>query len=171
MDVEIRNGADGEPQRAALVQLRAWLTRHDLAPDTRLPPERELCDLLGVSRGELRKALAALEAEGQLWRHVGKGTFVGARRIEAMSLADIDRETNPAEVMRTRLLVEPVIAREAALNATSRHVDGLRRCIERTRQAGADLEFLAAAGQVEAPDADFDSGKYWDFGPLEAVRN
>lgn len=139
---------DCEPQHAALVQLRAWLTRHDLAPGTRLPPERELCDLLGISRGELRKALAALEAEGQLWRHVGKGTFVGARRIEAMSLAEIDRETNPAEVMRTRLLIEPVIAREAALNATSRHVDGLRRCIERTRQAATWRQYETADNEL-----------------------
>ncbi len=129
---------------ASLVQLRAWLTRHDLAPGTRLPPERELCAALGVSRGELRKALAALETEGQLWRHVGKGTFVGARQIEAMRLADIDRATNPREVMRTRLIIEPVIAREAALNATSLHVEALRRCIERTHRAATWRQYETA---------------------------
>ena len=109
---------DGSAQKidegngATLVQLRAWLTRHNVPPDTKLPAERELSEQLGVSRADLRKALATLEAEGQLWRHVGKGTFTGSRAIEVLSLAEIDRETNPAEVMRTRLLFEPIIARE-----------------------------------------------------------
>lgn len=141
-----RNGeapaADGND--ATLIQLRAWLTRHDFPPDTRLPAERELSEMLGVSRGDLRKALATLEAEGQLWRHVGKGTFTGARRIEVMSLADIDRETNPAEVMRTRILIEPIIAREAALNATSSDVEALKRCVRRTHKAATWRQYETA---------------------------
>jgi DNA-binding FadR family transcriptional regulator len=133
---------------ATLVQLRAWLTRHDFPTGTRLPPERELSDLLGVSRGEVRKALARLEAEGQLWRHVGKGTFTGTKRIEVMSLADIDRVTNPAEVMRTRILIEPTIAREAALNATSRHVEALRACIARTHAATTWRQYETADNEL-----------------------
>lgn len=125
----------GQANDAALVQLRAWLTRHDFPPHTKLPAERELSELLGVSRGELRKALAALEAEGQLWRHVGKGTFTGAKSIEVMSLADIDRQTNPSEVMRTRLLIEPIIAREAALNATRLNIEAMNQCVLRMRKA------------------------------------
>jgi len=126
---------ESDARQATLVQLRAWLMRQDLPPGTRLPPEREMCEILGVSRGELRKALATLESEGQLWRHVGKGTFVGSRRMEVMSLSDIDRATNPAEVMRTRLLIEPILAREAALNATQDHIDALAACIRRTHSA------------------------------------
>jgi DNA-binding FadR family transcriptional regulator len=134
---------------AALVQLRAWLTSRDFSPNTRLPAERELSDLLGVSRGDLRKALAVLESEGQLWRHVGKGTFTGARPIDdIMSLSDIERETNPAEVMRTRLLIEPMIAREAAFNATSADVDALRRCIELTRKASTWRQYETADNEL-----------------------
>jgi DNA-binding FadR family transcriptional regulator len=144
---ELAQGRDDRGE-ATLVQLRAWLTRHDFAPGTRLPPERELCEILGVSRGNLRKALARLEGESQLWRHVGKGTFVGARRIEVMSLADIDRATNPAEVMRTRILIEPVIAREAALHATSLHVEGLWRCVERTRAAATWRQYETADNEL-----------------------
>jgi len=59
----------------ALIQLKAWLSQSNLPKDGRLPPEREFADLLGVSRGDLRKALATLEKNGELWRRVGKGTF------------------------------------------------------------------------------------------------
>ena len=141
-------GSEADLKQATLVQLRAWLTRQDLAPGTRLPPERELSDILGVSRGELRKALAALETEGHLWRHVGKGTFVGSRRMEVLSLSDIDRITNPTEVMRTRLLIEPMIAREAALNATSVHIEALRACVARTYAATTWRQYEAADNEL-----------------------
>ena len=43
----------------ALTQLRAWLAQSDFSEGGRLPPERELIEILGVSRGELRKALVS----------------------------------------------------------------------------------------------------------------
>jgi DNA-binding FadR family transcriptional regulator len=122
--------------RGALTQLRAYLAQSDLPGNARLPPERELVEILGVSRGDLRKALAVLEREGELWRHVGKGTFVGARPIDELStVAAISGKTSPAEVMRTRLLIEPVIAREAALNGTAEDIVEMRICLKGAREA------------------------------------
>lgn len=130
--VEGREGRRG----GALTQLRAWLAQQRLPPSTRLPPEREFCEILGVSRGELRKALALLERQGELWRHVGKGTFVGARPVaELASIADIAGQTNPAEVMRARLVLEPEIAREAALNATADDIAELHLSAAGARRA------------------------------------
>lgn len=120
----------------ALTQLRAFLAQRNLPQDSKLPPERELVELLGISRGQLRRAMEVLEREGELWRHVGKGTFVGARPIEEISsLATIASKTNPAEVMRTRLLFEPMIAREAALNATAEDIADLHQCLGGTTVA------------------------------------
>jgi DNA-binding FadR family transcriptional regulator len=127
---------DSERSHAALVQLRAYLAQRDLPPDSRLPPERELCEMLGVSRGDLRKALAVLEAEGQVWRHVGKGTFVGSGPMdEIVHVADIAAKTNPADLMRARLILEPELAREAALHATSDDIGAMRDCMVRTKAA------------------------------------
>ena len=120
---------------AALTQLRAFIAQKDAGSDTRLPPERELCESLGVSRGELRKALAILEAEGHLWRHVGRGTFIGQRPVDESDVGTLTSQTNPAEVMRTRLLLEPAFAREAALNARAADIDEIRICIGRSRHA------------------------------------
>jgi DNA-binding FadR family transcriptional regulator len=122
--------------QGALTQLRAYLAQRDLPSNSRLPPERELCDILGVSRGELRKALAVMESNGELWRHVGKGTFIGARPTKEYSdVGAIAALTNPREVMQARLLIEPQIAREAALNATAGDIAELKQCMMASRQA------------------------------------
>jgi GntR family transcriptional regulator len=53
------------------------------APGSRLPPERELCRLLDVSRSTLRQALAELERRGLIARRQGRGTFVARPRLDA----------------------------------------------------------------------------------------
>lgn len=129
-------GIDSNEGTTALPQLRAFLARTGLPADNRLPPERKLSRTLGVSRAELRKALAVLEADGQLWRHVGKGTFLGNRPLDTPAdIAAITQRTNPAEVMRTRLLLEPEVARLAALNATPEQIAEMRVCLKKSRQA------------------------------------
>jgi len=127
---------DGNGGQAALVQLQAYLAQFDLPAGSRLPPERELCESLGVSRGDLRKALAVLEKDGHIWRHVGKGTFIGRGPVEeTVAIADIAGKTNPSDVMRARLIVEPEIAREAALHATLDDIAAMRQSLVQTRQA------------------------------------
>lgn len=122
--------------QSALTQLKAYVAQLDLPENARLPAERELCDILGVSRGELRKALALLEGEGAVWRHVGKGTFVGARPPEELSIiADVAGRSNPAEVMRARLLVEPLLAGEAARHATGEEIVEMHLCLTGARRA------------------------------------
>ena len=92
--------------------------------------------MLGVTRNELRRALAALEREGMIWRHVGKGTFVGMRPVEeSMSISAVADRTSPGEVMAARRMIEPMLAREAALNATAAHLDEMRRCVRAARSA------------------------------------
>ncbi|GAB1583612.1 MULTISPECIES: FadR/GntR family transcriptional regulator [Phyllobacteriaceae] len=128
--------AETKRQPDAASKLRGFLLEAELPSDGRLPPERELAEILGVSRAALRKALAELQAEGQLWRHVGKGTFTGSRPIDTVAdISAMARRSNPIEVMGARIAIEPEIARCAALNATPAQVADMRNCIVRTRQA------------------------------------
>ena len=48
----------------------------ELLPGERLPTERELVDLYGVSRPTVAKALSRLQQEGLIERRVGSGSFV-----------------------------------------------------------------------------------------------
>lgn len=124
---------DGETQ-GVLTQLRAYLEHDRRSAGARLPPERQLAEDLGVSRGTLRRALADLEAEGLIWRHVGRGTFVGDRPVDTVQdLTDVTRRTNPAGVMEARLALEPELARLAAVHATPADLDELALCVRESR--------------------------------------
>jgi len=116
--------------------MRRYLTEGEFAHNSRLPAERHLCDELDISRGELRKSLAILESEGLIWRHVGRGTFVGSRPVE--NIDDVDylaSQTRPAEVMEARLTIEPELARLAAVHATNTDFAQMRICVRGSKAA------------------------------------
>lgn len=50
--------------------------------DTKIPTERELCNIYKVSRMTVRLALGELQKEGYLYRKQGKGTFITTPKIE-----------------------------------------------------------------------------------------
>ena len=132
--MEPEPGLDGTP---VLTLLQAYLASTPLPDSGRLPPERELAEALGVSRAELRKALATLEAEGQLWRHVGKGTFLGARPLAAIGdVAQLARQAGAGDMLRARLVLEPQLAGLAARHATPAQVEAMRTAMEASRRPG-----------------------------------
>ena len=61
-------------------QLRQLIERGEYPVGSRLPSERELADMLGVSRPTVREALIALEVEGRLRIRVGSGVYVTAQQ-------------------------------------------------------------------------------------------
>ena len=116
----------------ALAKLRRLLGGDRYPLNSRLPAERKLAVELGVGRSALREGLAMLEAEGKIWRHVGKGTFVGGRPITTSSdLSLVSRLTSPAEVLEVRLFIEPRIANLAAINATAADIAHMHRCLSK----------------------------------------
>ena len=127
----------------ALASIRKLIAEGTWSLDGRLPPERELATRLGLPRAALRKALSVLEAEGQVWRHVGKGTFVGVRHAtQAGDLATLAYRTSPAEVMHTRLLLEPIAAHLAAAHASLQQIETLRRCLSGARAARTFQQYV-----------------------------
>lgn len=100
--------------------------------DLRLPAERDLAVELGVSRNTIRLALRRLEESGALVREVGRGTFLTAD--ESPTLAAIVKRmegASPADVMETRLLIEPAAAEHAATNASFAELQRVRDAHER----------------------------------------
>jgi DNA-binding FadR family transcriptional regulator len=119
-----------------LLRLRELLAALALPLNGRLPPERDLSDQIGVSRAELRKAMAVLEDEGRIWRHVGRGTFIGARPVLNLeNVAYLSSITSPTHIIEARLSLEPQLARLAALNGLSADFAEIRICNQRCRKA------------------------------------
>ncbi|MBE0408890.1 MAG: GntR family transcriptional regulator [Anaerolineales bacterium] len=54
----------------------------ELVPGDRLPPERELSEMLSVNRMTVRRALNMLAGQGLLIRRRGDGTYVAGPKIE-----------------------------------------------------------------------------------------
>jgi DNA-binding FadR family transcriptional regulator len=102
----------------------------------RVPPERELCKMLGTTRNQVRNALAELEAQGRVWRHVGRGTFVGARPV--LNLQDVTYlrdQIKPEQVVAVRFTIEPELCRLAAQHSTRSDREQMMLCADRCRAA------------------------------------
>lgn len=117
-------------------RVKQYIARNDFRHNQKLPTERQFCDLLAVSRGELRKALAELESDGLIWRHVGRGTFIGARPVHNLDdVAFLGELADPARVLDARLAIEPELARLAALHGQRSDFAAIRNCNTRCRDA------------------------------------
>ena len=133
-----RNRANAHRIRLHVVQA---IERGELAPGDRLPPERELADRFGASRGTVRQALSRLERDGHIVRRVGRGTFIAKTRKDSEQREDHWREISPADVMAARILVEPEFVRLFVTQATQEDIDRLRMCIVRSEAATSFEEF------------------------------
>lgn len=135
----------------ALARLRDYIREGGFARGDRIPPERQLMEELGMSRATLRQALEALERSGAIWRHVGKGTFVGDGP-EALAagddmFADLGRQLTPMRMMHARLCLEPALAREAAVHATGEDMAAIAGTVKRARAAATWSEYEAQDDQ------------------------
>lgn len=107
-----------------------------------LVPERELSQAIGASRRALREALSHLEAEGFLIRKQGHGTFLRTAYSGLRPERAITDLTSPSEVLETRELLEPSLARLAAARATVLEIRAIRTYAENAAKAtdGTALE-------------------------------
>ena len=64
----------------AIEKLEDFIKVNRLKPHTRIPCEKDLCDLWGVSRSTLRQAVDELVENGVLYRVMNKGVFVAEPR-------------------------------------------------------------------------------------------
>jgi GntR family transcriptional repressor for pyruvate dehydrogenase complex len=119
-------------------QIHALIREGRWAPGDQIPPERELAERFRVSRTSVREALRALEMQGIIESRQGGGTFVRTADTEALvpplAAAILRGQRELTEVLEVRELIEPGIARMAAVRATAEHVAELQQLLERQRE-------------------------------------
>lgn len=108
-----------------------------------IPSERALAERLSVKRHRLRQALEVLRAGGEIGKaKAGRRAATPAPRGE-----DLVRGTNPVEVVELRLMIEPALARLAALRASPAEISRIVQASTTPAGAsygGADLAFHKA---------------------------
>jgi len=106
-----------------------------LKPGDMLPPERELIKTFGVSRGSIRDAIRSLEALGLLEPRQGVGTVV--RDLSSDSVVTpvanvlLQKRKLISELLDVRMIIEPPLARRAALHATAEQIGELEAILSR----------------------------------------
>ncbi|WP_299736103.1 FadR/GntR family transcriptional regulator [uncultured Roseobacter sp.] len=117
-------------------QLRKMIVAQKYGLSDRLPPERELCQTFDVTRHQMRTALASLEKNGLIWRHVGRGTFVGPRPVLNLEeVAYLSELVSAEQIVTVRHSIEPELARLAAENANKSDLVRIRDCATGCTQA------------------------------------
>src|SRR5215813_13801086 len=118
----------GTTSEEVVVHLREMIQRGELRAGDRLPPERDLARLLGVSRPTLRAGIRSLAAVGVLQSRQGAGTFVvdndGPPSLDSSPLrlmAALHGFTS-AEMFEARQSIESAMAALAAERASSDHL-------------------------------------------------
>jgi len=106
-----------------------------LKPGDKLPPERELAEVFGVSRTSVRDAIRVLETQGLVEPRHGEGTVVRQIPIDAIisPLADALAATKDftADLFDMRKMLEPPLARAAAFRATAEDMRALEEIVAR----------------------------------------
>ena len=65
-------------------KIKDYILTHNLRPGDSLPTEAELCELLGVSRSNVREAIRTLTTLNIVSVRHGHGTFVGEMSLDAL---------------------------------------------------------------------------------------
>ncbi|MEP6703168.1 MAG: FadR/GntR family transcriptional regulator [Acidobacteriota bacterium] len=139
-----KNGTTAEE---VVTRLREMIQNGELAPGDRLPPERDLAKLLGVSRPTLRAGIRSLTTVGILQSKQGAGTFVAEAEDSptldngALKLLSALHGFTSDEMFEARLALEMSIAALAAERATSdqmaqlaEEIAGMYASVERPEQ-------------------------------------
>lgn len=132
-------------------QLLDLIKVQKLSPGDRLPPERQLSELLDVSRPSLREALHILQAKGLVSIRHGQGTFVEEPLVaQELRASVMSREHDLNELYDAREILEVPAAKWAAEKATKEDLRILRATLNQ-------MDSIAAS-----PDIDYEQLKFLD---------
>lgn len=144
----------GEGRRissAVAAELRSRIHRGEMRPHARLPAERELAELLSVSRPTLREALRELSDQGYLVTRRGThgGAFVTSLEepLAAWRARMRDDRQIVDSIFDLRIAIEMATARFAAARRSAGDLRHMVEALEAMRQAVEVSEYRHADSQ------------------------
>lgn len=153
-DVDAKSPVRAVGAKALAAYLQDEIASGRIGDGVKLPAERQLSEQFGASRGAVRRVLQDLKDRGLITQAVGSGTFVLPGAAKALPAPEIvidelsETQTSPAELMEARLLIEPLMPKLIARNATSSDFARMTECIERSEAAQTVEEFEHWDGEL-----------------------
>jgi GntR family transcriptional repressor for pyruvate dehydrogenase complex len=142
-------------------EIAIFLLESELPEGTRLPSEQELCTTLGTSRTGLRSALRLLESWGLITIQTGREGGPVVRRPGVSDLQDTmsvlihSEQATLMDVLVARRAIDPIIAGEAAKNATFENIEQLNGILKRMQVPNiTQREFLHTTAEFQGVLAD-----------------
>jgi len=140
----------------ALVQqaaehLTERIVNGELSPGDYLPPEQELCQMLGIGRSTLREAMGILESKGLLERQRGVGVRIidGILQAASSTLQLVMKwrriSLSSEDLYDVRRLYEIQAAAWAAERATQEEIAALGAACDKLRAAREDIAAFVEA--------------------------
>jgi GntR family transcriptional repressor for pyruvate dehydrogenase complex len=130
-------------------QLEAKVLEGSWGTSARLPAERALAEMMGVSRSTVREAIQRLVSRGLLETKPGSGVYVVQKQPVRLSAPwlQLVAESPPsrAETLEFRLVFECAVARFAAQRSTPQELDKLQAILSKMRNAVAAHDVDAEA--------------------------
>jgi GntR family transcriptional repressor for pyruvate dehydrogenase complex len=109
-----------------------------LKPGDKLPSERELAEILQVSRSSIRDAIRSLELVGLVEPRQGAGTIVRERSAESSVNPFTDtlkrRQELVTELLDFRKMLEPPLAARAATHASAEDISEMEEILQRQEE-------------------------------------
>ncbi|TWV48880.1 FadR family transcriptional regulator [Streptomyces misionensis] len=144
MSVEWEPVRQARTHELVLERIEQRVVAGELKAGDRLPPERELAPVLGVSRSALREALRVLETIGVLVAQSGRGPDAGARIVRnpddalgrLLRLHVALGSYSLQDVLEARVTLERHSFEAAAENAPAEDLDEAERILHRMRAPG-----------------------------------
>lgn len=126
-------------------QIKNKITSGAWQPGTKIPSEKDLTKMLGVSRLSIREALQKLVALDLLETHQGDGTYVKEREGNiftggALPFLALSRP-GVFEILQFRRILEAGAVELAVANASEEDIESLSSIVERMRKASGDAAY------------------------------
>jgi GntR family transcriptional repressor for pyruvate dehydrogenase complex len=125
-------------------RIKELLARGELRAGSRLPPERELAEMLNISRPSLRTALKALSVMGIIRAKPGAGTYIAESLpevfTEPMHFMTLINNTSVEELFEARRIIEAGLAELAAERASADDIQLLNKELGEMRATIDDPE-------------------------------
>lgn len=122
----------------AAQQLQRMIRDGLIKPGEKLPAERELAEMLQVSRGSLRDAIRTLELMGLVEPRQGEGTVVcdpsAKSLINPLATVLFRQRELIGDLLEFRRMIEPTLAGRAAQNASDEELAYMEEILRRQKE-------------------------------------